>query len=148
MTRFGYWRDQLCCLSCAAYATNRWLVKPHCHWPFFHSYFNDLLLIPAALPLVLWLQRRLGWRNHDGFPTATELLSHLLLWSVLFEWVGPHWMKVTGDPMDAVTYAAGGGVAALWWRSRERNPTGGSWEHFTPLPFGWPQAQWSRPHEL
>ena len=122
MRQFGYWRDTLCRLSCAAYAANRWLLKPLCSSRFLHSHFNDLLLIPAALPLVLWLQRRLGLRHHDRFPTAGELISHLVIWSVLFEWVGPHYMRVTGDPLDVAAYAAGSAAAALWWRRQSAVP--------------------------
>jgi hypothetical protein len=58
MTRFAYLRDRLFLTACAAYAVNRlWLKHTLPGW-FLHSYFNDLLLIPAALPLVLWIQRR------------------------------------------------------------------------------------------
>lgn len=116
MKRFGYWRDPLFLACCTLYVLNRWWVKPHVHSPFLHGQFNDCLLIPCALPLVLWLQRRLGLRQHDGFPTSREVLFHLAVWSVLFELIGPHIMHVTGDLWDAVAYLAGGLMALGCWR--------------------------------
>src|SRR3954469_2013908 len=105
MQRFRYLADPLFLLCCVAYALNRWLVKPHVDSAFLHGYFNDLLLIPCALPPVLWLQRQLGLRQHDQRPQFVETLFHLGVWSVLFELIGPHLIKyATGDPMDAVAY--------------------------------------------
>lgn len=74
-----------------------------------------MLLIPCALPLVLWLQRKLGLRNHDGPPTVSEIAFHLVVWSILFEVIGPHIMRVTGDPLDVLAYVVGGVAAGLWW---------------------------------
>lgn len=120
MKAFRYWRDPLCLISCALYALNRWGVKPHVHSPFLRGQFDDLLLIPCALPLVLWLQRKLGLRKHDAPPTAGEIIFHLVVWSVLFEVIGPHLLRVTGDPLDVLAYVAGGVVAALWWQFAAR----------------------------
>ena len=117
MCRFLYLRDPLFLLGCAAYAANRWLIKPHVHTGFFHSYFNDCWLIPCALPPVLWLHRRLGLRRQDEPPQPDEILLHLAFWSLLFEWIGPKLIRSsTGDPLDAVAYAAGALVATLWWQ--------------------------------
>jgi hypothetical protein len=116
MKRFGYWRDPLFVSSCVLYAANRWVVKPHVHSLFIRGQFNDCLLIPCALPLVLWLQRWLGLRRHDEFPAAGEILFHLTVWSVLCEVIGPHLMRVTGDVWDVVAYGAGAVAAWLWWR--------------------------------
>lgn len=112
---FRFHRDLLFLVGCAAYAVNRLILKPHLHSPFLHSHFNDLWLIPCALPLVLWVHRWAGWRS-DEPPTLGELVSHLLLWSVLFEWWGPHLIHhVTGDPGDVACYWAGGLLAWAWW---------------------------------
>jgi len=120
MRPFGYWRDSGFLFGCSAYGINRWLIKPHCRIPFFHSYFNDLWLIPCALPMILWAQRGLGLRQHDLAPTGSEILFHLSIWSVLFEWIGPHLMRhATGDPLDVLAYSAGAALASLWWH-RER----------------------------
>jgi len=95
---------------------NRWLVKPHCHSVFLRSWFNDSLLIPCALPLLLLVYRWLHLRPHDQPPTLLEIAAHLALWSVLFEWIGPHLVKhATGDWLDVIAYSAGAVVAAAWW---------------------------------
>lgn len=47
--------DPLCLLGCAAYCGNRWLLKPLVSGRFVHGMFNDLWLIPCALPAMLWL---------------------------------------------------------------------------------------------
>ncbi|MGP8201851.1 MAG: class I SAM-dependent methyltransferase [Limisphaerales bacterium] len=116
MRRFRYVFDPLCLLCCLLYAANRWLIKPHCHIVFFHSWFNDTLLIPCALPPVLLLQRWLGLRTHDQPPTAGEVIAHVVGWSILFEVIGPHILPTTGDPWDAVAYAVGGAISFCWWR--------------------------------
>ena len=74
-----------------------------------------MLLIPCALPVALWLQRRLGLREHDRPPSNAEIALHLLVWSVLFEVIGPHIMRTTGDPLDVLAYIVGGIAAAFWW---------------------------------
>ncbi len=115
MKAFGFWRDPLFLIGCAAYALNRWWLKPHFRSNFLHSYFNDLWLIPCALPLVLYVHRRLALRS-DLPPTLTEVISHLILWSALFEWWGPQLLpSATGDVRDVVCYWAGGLLAWLWW---------------------------------
>ena len=121
MERFRYGADPLCLLCCAAYVLNRWLLKPHWHSAFLHGYFNDLLLIPCALPPLLWLQRRFSLRQHDRPPQGAEVLFHLVVWSLLFELVGPQLVKhATGDPLDVAAYAVGGLFAFAWWNwSRE-----------------------------
>ncbi|HVV00038.1 MAG TPA: hypothetical protein VHH88_01665, partial [Verrucomicrobiae bacterium] len=93
MKRFGYLRDTLFLACCGLYALNRFVVKPHVRIPFFHSWFNDVLLIPCALPPLLWLHRVLGLRGHDRFPGGLEILAHLAGWTILFEWIGPHLMR-------------------------------------------------------
>ena len=115
MKQFGYWRDSLFLLCCAGYSLNRWIFKPNLPSDFLHGQFNDLLLIPCALPLVLWVQRQLGLRTHDLPPTVSEILSHLAVWSVLFEVIGPRVLSVTGDPLDVLAYFAGGAFAGIWW---------------------------------
>jgi len=113
--RFGYVFDPLFLLCCALYAANRWWIKPHCHIEFFHSWFNDCLLIPCALPPLLLMHRVLGLRPRWAMPTFGEIAAHWAGWSVLFEVIGPHIMRTVGDPWDAVAYAGGAVVAAGVW---------------------------------
>jgi hypothetical protein len=119
MRRFAYYTDPLCVLGCVLYAVNRWGLKPRIHNAFLHDHFNDLLLIPCALPLLLWLHRRLRLRLHDEPPTPGEIALHLVIWSVLFEVIGPRILpRATGDPWDVIAYVAGGVAAGLWWQRR------------------------------
>ena len=124
MKRFGYLRDPLFLVAVAGYALNRWLLKPLLPWPFLHNHFNDLLLIPAALPIVLWMQRLTGLRAHDLTPSWMEMLLHLVIWSVICEFIGPFILHHgRADPWDAAAYAVGGMAARLWWgRSAQRCP--------------------------
>ncbi|HEU6448850.1 MAG TPA: hypothetical protein VFV23_10485 [Verrucomicrobiae bacterium] len=120
MTLFRYWRDPLFLGGCFAYAINRWLIKPHFHHGFFHSHFDDFWLIPCALPPVLWLHRKMALRSNDAPPKLSEIIFHLVSWSLLFEWIGPRFVShTTSDPGDVVAYAAGALLAGLWW-SRDR----------------------------
>ncbi len=115
MKPFGFQRDGLFLVGCAAYACNRLCLKETVASPFFRGYFNDLWLIPCALPLVLWLHRRLGWRGEVP-PSLAEVAGHLVLWSLLFEWWGPRLMRhATGDLLDVGCYWMGGLVAWAWW---------------------------------
>jgi hypothetical protein len=117
--RFGYLLDPLFLAGCILYAMNRWVIKPHVHASFFHFWFNDMLLIPCALPPLLRLHRWFGLRAHDEAPTGWEIAGHLVGWSVLFELIGPHIMRTTGDPWDVVAYTAGALGAFCWWRWAE-----------------------------
>jgi len=120
MKRFGYLRDPLFLFCCALYALNRWVVKPHVHIVFFRSWFNDALLIPCALPLLLLVHRWFRLRSHDDLPSLWEVTAHLMGWSVLFEIIGPRLMRgVTGDAWDVLAYTIGACLALIWWH-RER----------------------------
>jgi hypothetical protein len=116
MRPFRYWRDGLFLIACLLYAVNRWGIVPHTHSAFLRGHFDDLLLIPCALPLLLLFQRKLGLRAHDGMPSLREVALYLAVWSLLFEVIGPHVMRgATGDPWDVVAYVVGGMAAVLWW---------------------------------
>ena len=115
MTRFRYGADAWCVTGCLAYALNRWWLKPLTASPFLRGHFNDLWLIPCALPWMLWLQRRLGLRHHDRPPTWPEILSHLVLWSCIAEWIGPHLLPTRGDPLDVAAYTVGALAAGWAW---------------------------------
>lgn len=116
MNRFRYGLDSLCLLSGGLYAASRWLIRPHADAVFWHGYSTDFLLLPAALPLWLWVLRRLGLRTHDGWPTGREIILNLTVWSVAAEVVAPHlFPSATGDWLDVLAYAAGAAIAAAWW---------------------------------
>ena len=113
--RFRYCGDTLFLVASTLYAINRWLVKPHTSSPFLHGHFNDFLLIPCALPPLLWLHRTLGFRSHDAPPTLGEIASHLVIWSVICEGIGPAFLPRTADIWDVAAYAIGACFAAVWW---------------------------------
>lgn len=84
--------------------------------PFIRGQFNDLLLIPAALPVVLWLQRKTGLRTEDSAPSWSEIALHLCVWSVICEYIGPVWLhRGTSDFWDVVAYGVGAVAAGVWW---------------------------------
>ena len=117
MKRFGYARDPVCAIACACYATNRWLVPFALKGLFLRGYFADCLLIPAALPLMLWVQRRLGLRTDDHRPRWGEIFLHLVVWSVAAEVVAPHlFARATGDSWDVAAYASGAFLSGLIWQ--------------------------------
>jgi hypothetical protein len=121
MAGFRYWRDPVCLAACAAYAVNRWALKPHfAMGPFMRGHFADCLLIAAALPLVLWLQRRLALRRHDAAPTGGEILFHLASWTLIAEVAGPlltH--RGTADWWDVLSYSAGALACYVLWRGQK-----------------------------
>jgi hypothetical protein len=149
---FRYIRDPLFVVCTVLCVVNRWLVKlrPAFGEAFFRSYLNDLLLIPYALPPMLFLHRHLSLRPHDSFPTRSEVMLHLVVWSLYCEWVGPviqH--QGIGDPLDVLAYWIGGievghfGIGACYFtkgRKEARN-------HFSipPVPLRGLTRRWSRP---
>lgn len=116
MKRFRYAADPLCVLACAAYAFGRWYLRRRVGAGFWHDQFTDLLLIPAALPLMLWLQRRLGLRSHDARPSWSEIGVHFAVWSLAAEAVAPLLFRTAvGDWRDVLAYGAGAVFAGGWW---------------------------------
>lgn len=118
---FRYWQDILFLLTLSAYWINRFVIKPHLPEGevFFHGYFNDLLLVPVALPLVLLLLRLVGARRHDLFPTMIEVLMAVVVWSILFELIGPELSdRAIGDPYDVLAYTVGGLLSYFIWNRR------------------------------
>jgi ubiquinone/menaquinone biosynthesis C-methylase UbiE len=141
--RFNYLFDPLFLACCGLYAANRWLIKPHTHIAFFHNWFNDTLLIPCALPPLLFVHDLLGLRPRNAWPTPIEIAAHTVGWSILFEVIGPHIMHTTGDPWDAVAYAVGGTLAGIWWHfAKQPSPAGNSRPHTADFDFLAPHYRW------
>jgi hypothetical protein len=133
MRGFRYLQDRLFGFSLAAYAVNRLLIRPHCGnflqahhpwlWTFLHSHFDDLLLMPVALPVLLWLQQQLGLRTENRPPGWWEMFACLALWSVMCKIIGPIYFHIgVADPWDVLFFAAGGIMACLWWHRPVRQP--------------------------
>lgn len=103
-------------MACAAYGFNRWLLPAAWKTGFLRDYFDDLLLIPAALPLLLGLERWLGTRRNAGPPRWAEIALVVALWSIAAEAVAPRLTaRAVGDAWDVVAYTAGALAAGLWW---------------------------------
>lgn len=118
---FKYLRDTLFWTSVTIYILNRFIIKPLTigRIDFFHCYLNDLICIPFCLPIVLFLTRKVGLRRHDEPPDVYELCFYLLLWSFMFEFVGPSYGRYfnypVADPWDILCYAIGCLVAGIYW---------------------------------
>lgn len=116
MKKFRYIFDPLCLAAVLAYAVNRWLLLPNVSSMFLHGTFDDLLLIPAALPPVLWIQRQWQWRTHDRPPTPAEILGHWAIWSIVCEGLAPLiFSRAVADLHDVTAYAAGALLAGILW---------------------------------
>ena len=117
MKRFRYALDPVCLIAILCYATNRWFVPLEIKGSFLRGHFADLLLIPAALPPMLWFQRRLGLRVHDAHPGQGEVWFHAVIWALAAEGVAPHlFRQATGDLWDLAAYATGAFAALLFWK--------------------------------
>jgi hypothetical protein len=119
---FRYGADPLCVAACALYALNRFAIKPQTGAGFFHNHFNDVLLIPAALPWLLWISRLLGWRRDDLPPTWREVAVHAVLWALICEGFGPRVFAHLGtaDWLDVAAYFCGAVPAWFFWNRRPR----------------------------
>ena len=123
--RFRYLRDQVFLTAVAMHLFNRFVIRPLTGDPsdFFHCYLSDLMCVPVWLPLVLWLDRRVGVREHDEPPTVRELVAMVVVWSIVFEVLIPSttlrvWFpNAVGDPVDMLMYASGAALAGFYWRS-------------------------------
>jgi hypothetical protein len=116
---FAYFTDKTFLSACSLYAANRFWGKPllgdSLH--FLRDHFDDCLLLPAALPPLLYVFRKLGLRRDDSPPSIREVAEWTFIWSVAFEWAFPHFLhKGVSDLRDVLGYAAGGLVSWLLWR--------------------------------
>lgn len=120
---FRYLVDPLCISALLIYPMNRWLLKPHGIGGTFAScYLNDLLCLPLFLPMILYVQRRLGLRRHDGPPRMWEILQHWAIFSIVFELILPRlpqYFRSVADGKDVLAYLAGGMAGWLFWHWRD-----------------------------
>lgn len=123
MKRFRGIKDPLFLLACSLYSLNRGWMQSQVGGAFLKGHFNDLLMIPAALPLVLWIHEQLRWRQVGVFPTFGEVLAHVGIWSWVCEGLGPRLNpRAVSDPVDVLCYLAGGVGAWLWWHRPSKKP--------------------------
>ena len=120
---FSFWRDPVCLGSWALYAFNRFFLEAHfgAQIPFLREHFNDSLLIPAALPVLVWARGALGLREQNGAPTWREIAFWLAIWSLFFEFLGPKFIgHSVGDWGDVAVYCLGALVAGVLWNWRQK----------------------------
>jgi hypothetical protein len=121
---FRYFADPVCIACLIIYPINRFYLKPH-HiggW-FTHGYLNDVMCLPLFVPMILYLQRILGVRTHDGYPRIWELLQHWAIFAIVFQAILPRYPKLfitAGDPYDMIAYAAGGIIGWVIWHFESR----------------------------
>jgi hypothetical protein len=95
------------------------------------AHLNDVICIPFWMPIMLWVERRLGLRRHDRPPEALEIAVLLIVIAAAFEVVipsHPEWhIPTVGDPKDVLAYSVGSLVAAAvwhwWYRESPVTPT-------------------------
>jgi hypothetical protein len=81
------------------------------------NHLDDCLLIPAALPPLLYMFRKLGLRRHDSPPSIREVAEWTILWAFAFEWAFPRFLhRGVSDLRDVLGYATGALVSWLLWR--------------------------------
>lgn len=117
--KFGYLTDPLYLICVALYGVNRFWIKPHCDFCFFHWYLNDLICIPFVLPPMLLALRLLKLRKEEGPPTYWEIVVPLVALSFAFEIYFPNTERfrdvTVSDPLDIVAYAVGAVASGLFW---------------------------------
>ena len=112
-------RDALFVTSSALYMANRAILElaPARSHDFMKWYFNDLLLVPVTIPLILACSTMLGLRIHGEPPRLWEVAVPVIVWALAFELVGPVFFhRGTADPLDALAYMVGGAVSYGVWR--------------------------------
>ncbi|MBN9521845.1 hypothetical protein J0H58_25570 [bacterium] len=118
--RFRYLRDPLFVACVAVYLVNRFVLKPAWEVEFVHAHLNDLICVPFWVPVMLWGERRLGLRSHDGPPEPVEIIIPLVLWAWVFEVILPRTAAFgrycVADHRDVLYYAAGALGGAVFWR--------------------------------
>jgi hypothetical protein len=72
------------------------------------------------VPIMLFIQRRLGLRDDDASPHARELVIPLIVWSWLFEIILPETGllgdRCVADHLDVLYYAIGAVFAGFFWK--------------------------------
>ena len=84
----------------------------------FDSFLDPLLFIPILLHLILWEQRFMFGKGPYYVLSGTQIISILVLVSVLCEYGFPRWSGAfTSDYLDIVCYSAGAFIFGNWLNS-------------------------------
>jgi hypothetical protein len=117
-TNFKYILNPIFLFSSALYTANKLLIFPFnfINCKFTRFYLNDLLLVPVLLPIILFFSRVLRFRRDNFPPRFIEIVIPVAIWSIAFEFIGPHFFgKGTSDPFDVLAYCMGGFLSWLAW---------------------------------
>ncbi|MCG2760075.1 MAG: hypothetical protein L6407_02530 [Candidatus Delongbacteria bacterium] len=88
-------------------------------YSFWNFYLGDFVLIPVALPILLYISRLFGLRKNDSPPQLVEIITPLIVWSIIFEIAGPHFVSAaTADYFDILAYFCGAVVSWFFWNYR------------------------------
>ncbi len=115
---FKYLQDRLFLGSGVVYLLNLLFIS---NWQWAgqsiaRNFLNDLLLVPVALPLILFSSHILKIRSGSSPPTLLEIFIPTTIWAIAFEFVGPNvFNKGTSDSLDIAAYFLGGCVAWGVW---------------------------------
>ncbi len=115
---FKYILDPLFLISSTLYILNNLLFLPLSCWDhkFINFYFNDVLLVPVILPIILFFSRIFKLREKYSPPKLIEIAIPLVIWSIAFELIGPYFFKKgTADPLDVLAYCIGGLLCWIIW---------------------------------
>ena len=116
--KFKYLLDPLFLFSLALYSINKspFLKFGFLSCNFFTYYFNDLLLVPVLVPIILFCSKAFKLRNVYSPPMFLEIIVPVAIWSIAFELIGPFYFgKGTSDPLDVFVYCLGGLIGWLIW---------------------------------
>jgi len=96
----------------ALYVIHRWALPTE----LLRGWFHDVLFLPAAMPWFMGLERLIGLRRDDDYPSAGEMAVYFIVWSIAVEGIGPmFWKSATSDVRDVLAYAAGALICWLAW---------------------------------
>lgn len=119
VARFKYLGDPVFLGAASLYLLNRFVLKKgfggEC--TLLRNHWDDFLLLPAALPPLLWSFHKLGLRAVPAPPSGAEIIKWTALWSLTFEWVFPYlFHKGTADWKDILCYVGGAILGWGLWR--------------------------------
>jgi hypothetical protein len=118
--RFLYLRDPLFLVCVATYFINRLVLKAIWKEGFVHEHLNDVICIPFWVPIMLFVQRKVGLRADDAGPRPGELVIPPILWSWIFEILLPAVPSLGhaffADHLDVLAYCVGALGAGVFWR--------------------------------
>lgn len=102
-------------LTALLFVLNQFYVRNYVAPAFLRNYFDDLLCMPLVLSWAKLILNLLPLKNVPRRIPLYFILTALLLFSVYFELLLPHFHKgFTADLLDVAAYAAGCILFSLW----------------------------------